>query len=194
MATVLMMAPPAFASTISGTGSHNGKTAQYNTIVKLGGCFETKGSYKGSGPTGGSTSVSITDGTNTYTGPISVTWAYDFYQGPNGSFTDSTCTTYGTGALGTMTSGSITGTGSVGSLHCTWGNGTYYRSGVTATSLTIDFPGTTGTCSVDGDPALAAHWINNGGFDQVNGQPNCNGSMTSPPTYCYESFTFSLSG
>lgn len=188
---VLLTASPAFAM-VGGSGSHNGQTNQTNTVVKLGGCFKTTGSYTGSGPTSGSTSVSVSDGTNTYTGSISVWWHYAFYQGPDGSFTDSTCTTLGAGAVGSVTSGTIRGTGSVGSLSCTWTNGTYYRLGVTSSSLTIDFPSASGGCNVNGASKVAMHWTNSGGFDQVGGLPHCNGSMTSPPTYCYESFTFTL--
>ena len=127
---MLLMAPPALASTISGSGSHNGKANQTNSVVKLGGCFKSTGTYTGSGPTSGSTSVSVTDGTKTYTGSISVSWDYSFYQGPDGSFTDSTCTTYGTGASGSANTGVLKRSGDGGAgLYCSWGNGTITATG-----------------------------------------------------------------
>lgn len=102
-ATPVPSAAPAFATTY-GTGSHNGSTSQTNTKLSAG-CSQTTGSHAGSGPTSGCTSVSVTDGTRTFTGNVTVSWSYDFYRTFAGSTTGSTCATMGTGALGSASSG-----------------------------------------------------------------------------------------
>lgn len=193
-ATLVLSAAPAFATTY-GSGSHNGSTSQTNTKLSTG-CFQTVGSYAGSGPTSGSTSVSVTDGTHTYTGNVTVSWSYDFYQTFAGSTTDSTCATLGTGALGSASSGVLESSGDGGAgLSCTWTDDTYYRNGTGTSALTIDFPSSQGGCSVHGDLTVPMHWTNSGGFYQNSGGtgPSCTGgTSTSPPTSCDELFTFTL--
>lgn len=182
------------ASASSGDGSQSGASGpQTNTMVTgHSGCFESVGSYLS---TSGSTSTSISDGTNTYSGDVSASWDYDFYQISDGTVTDSSCGTLGTGASGTASNGSLSGTNGSQTLSCSWTDGTYYRSGVTASSLTIDFPSGQGGCRVDGDSQVAMDFNNAGGFVQdSNGNPECDGSSTHPPVNgCNESFTFTLS-
>lgn len=196
VAAVLLAATPAWATTY-GSGSHAGSTTQTNTKISNG-CFQTVGSYAGSGPVAGSPDITVTDGTKTYTGTVStVKWSYSFYQTFAGSTTDSTCANLGAGAPGSATSGQMSGSNGTQTLSCTWfsgSGGTYERVGTGTTALTIDFPASTGGCKVDGDPKVPMHWTNNGGFNQVNGVADCqNASTTHPPSACNETFTsFSL--
>lgn len=196
VAVLALTATPAFATTY-GSGSHNGSTMQVNTKLSTG-CFKTVGDvsigngYTGSRPTSGSTSVS--DGTSTYTGSVNVSWGYSFYQTFAGSTTDSTCSTLGTGASGSANTGVMQSSRDGGAgLSCSWTNGTYARSGTGTSALTIDFPAASGGCSVEGDTTVPMHWIDSGGFNQLNGAADCkNKSSTHPPTGCSESFTFTL--
>lgn len=190
VATIALSAAPAFATTY-GTGSHSGSTSQTNSKLSAG-CFETVGSYTS---TGGSTTGSISDGAgHSYSGSLSVSWSYDFYQTSVGSTTDSTCATLGNSGSGSASGASITGTNGSQAINCSWGSdGTYYRNGTGTSALTIDFPNT-GKCSIDGAAAVNMAFDNSGGFVQASGGgPSCSGSsQTSPPSSCDESFTFNV--
>lgn len=183
--TVLAMAVPAFAA-VAGSGTHSGSTSQ-NNYFKSTGCFETIGSYSGTG----STSVAISDGTYSYSGNVTVSWSYDFYQTADGSVTDCTSKTAGAGAA----SGGTMKSSPTGHLLCSWpSGGTYDRVGTGTSALTIDFPASSGGCSVQGHTQVAMHFNNPGGFNQVGGVADCTGASTShPPSGCRESFSFNLS-
>jgi len=182
-AAVVLLAAPAYA--VAGNGSHNGSTNQTNAFQSAG-CFKTTGNYSGSG----STSTAINDGAgHTYSGNVTVTWKYAFFQDSAGSTTDATCTTHGAGASGTANTATMK-SNPVGSLDCSWTNGTYLRTGVGTTDLTIDFPSASGGCRVGAGVKTAMHFNNAGGFNQVGGTTDCSGGgVTSPPTACNETFT-----
>lgn len=178
-AAVALVAGTSPAWAVGGSGSYSGATNQTSTKQSPS-CFETVGSF----------SNNVTGGTGTgslgaYSGPITVTFSYDFFQNSTGSTTygDTTCSAAGSGYV---TKASISGTSGSSTVSCSWGSSanSFTRSG---TSLTVVFPSSAGGCSVNGGANSATTVTSSGTFS------NCvfgNGT-NQPPTSCDESYTYS---